>query len=60
MGLSICQSIMEAHGGRLWAASGRQTGAAFQFSLPASGTKAGLSVEVAQWRAQSRGNYMTG
>ena len=43
MGLSICRSIMEAHGGRIWAASGSQTGAAFQFSLPASGTKAGLS-----------------
>jgi signal transduction histidine kinase len=43
MGLAICRSIMEAHGGRVWVASGSQTGAAFQFSLPASGTKAGLS-----------------
>jgi signal transduction histidine kinase len=37
MGLSICRSIMEGHGGRIWVASGSQTGTAFQFSLPASG-----------------------
>ncbi len=43
MGLSICRSIMEAHGGRISVASDSQTGAAFQFSLPASRTKAGLS-----------------
>jgi C4-dicarboxylate-specific signal transduction histidine kinase len=43
MGLSICRSIMEAHGGRIWVAPSSQTGAAFQFSLPASGTQAGLS-----------------
>jgi signal transduction histidine kinase len=43
MGLSICRSIMEAHGGRIWVASGGQTGAAFRFSLPASETEAGLS-----------------
>jgi signal transduction histidine kinase len=35
MGLSICRSIVEAHGGRLWATSCEPRGALFQFTIPA-------------------------
>ncbi|HEY6831552.1 MAG TPA: PAS domain S-box protein, partial [Pseudolabrys sp.] len=34
MGLSICRSIIDAHGGRLWAEANESRGAIFQFSLP--------------------------
>jgi PAS domain S-box-containing protein len=40
MGLSICRSIIEAHGGRLWATSNIPHGAIFQFSLPAKAENA--------------------
>jgi signal transduction histidine kinase len=34
MGLAICRSIIEAHGGRLWAEAKEPWGAVFQFCLP--------------------------
>jgi PAS domain S-box-containing protein len=36
MGLSICKSIIEAHGGRIWATSEQGEGATFHLSLPLS------------------------
>ena len=36
MGLSICRSIITAHGGRLWAEANPLRGAVFQFTLPAA------------------------
>jgi two-component system, LuxR family, sensor kinase FixL len=38
VGLSICQSIVEAHGGRIWAASNPGGGTQFRFTLPATET----------------------
>ncbi|MGZ5985875.1 MAG: two-component system sensor histidine kinase NtrB [Caulobacteraceae bacterium] len=34
IGLSICRTIMEAHGGRIWAGESRAGGAEFNLSLP--------------------------
>jgi signal transduction histidine kinase len=34
LGLSICRSIIEAHGGRLWASANVPRGAVFQFTVP--------------------------
>jgi len=34
LGLSICRSIIDAHGGRLWATANSPRGAVFQFTVP--------------------------
>ena len=39
MGLAISRSIIEAHGGRLWATANEHRGATFQFTLPADGER---------------------
>jgi len=40
MGLSICRSIIEAHGGRIWAARNSGPGMTFQFTVSAAGEQA--------------------
>jgi signal transduction histidine kinase len=40
MGLAVCRSIIDAHHGRLWAASDETTGATFSFTLPAATLRA--------------------
>ncbi len=37
MGLSIARSIIEAHGGSIWATNNQTRGATFHFALPQAG-----------------------
>jgi two-component system, LuxR family, sensor kinase FixL len=39
IGLSICRTIVQAHGGRIWAEPGRTQGTAFHFTLPTGEVK---------------------
>ncbi len=40
IGLSICRTIVEAHGGRIWFEPGQKGGTAFHFTLPSGETLA--------------------
>jgi signal transduction histidine kinase len=44
MGLSISRSIIEAHGGQLWATRNVGPGATFQFSVPVSEVEPGDAI----------------
>ncbi len=48
MGLAICRSIIEAHGGRLWASPQLPHGSVFQFTVPARINMRGA--DNAAWR----------
>jgi signal transduction histidine kinase len=40
LGLSLCRIIVQAHGGRLWAAEGKESGAVFHLELPSGAPRA--------------------
>jgi signal transduction histidine kinase len=46
MGLAISRSIIEAHGGRLWASANMPRGAVFQFTLPVQKEDAAHTVSL--------------
>ena len=46
MGLAICRSIIQSHGGRLWATENEPRGAIFQFTLPADGREPTATKQV--------------
>jgi signal transduction histidine kinase len=56
IGLSICRSIIEGHGGRIWASKGSTKGSTFQFELPVAIDKdevpAGMRLSTYASRAQ--------
>ena len=39
VGLSISRTIIETHGGRMWAETNKAGGATFRFTLPAASSK---------------------
>jgi C4-dicarboxylate-specific signal transduction histidine kinase len=45
MGLAICRTIIESHGGRIWAGPNSPRGAVFRFALPIAGEEMGLQGE---------------
>jgi signal transduction histidine kinase len=56
LGLSICRSIIDAHGGRLWALRNSPRGSIFCFTLPAAASEAS-SNGVSRTKADSRRRY---
>jgi PAS domain S-box-containing protein len=54
MGLSICRSIINAHGGRLWASPGSPRGAVLQFTVPIAAKSGALAAHGASRAAGTR------
>jgi two-component system sensor kinase FixL len=46
LGLSVCRTIITAHGGKLWAANNPERGATFYFTLPVSEEGQGASEKL--------------
>jgi two-component system sensor kinase FixL len=44
IGLSICRTIVQAHGGRIWAENRASGGAVFRFIVPAARKAEGADV----------------
>ncbi|GGG45231.1 hypothetical protein GCM10010964_35790 [Caldovatus sediminis] len=53
VGLSVCRTIVEAHGGRIWAEPNPGGGTVFRFTLPASGAAGGDDAESGGGAAES-------
>jgi two-component system sensor histidine kinase KdpD len=54
LGLTICEGIVTAHGGRIWAENRDGGGAAFHFTLPLEGTPPSIELPESARRAESR------
>jgi two-component system, OmpR family, sensor histidine kinase KdpD len=54
LGLTICQGIITAHGGRIWAKNREGGGASFHFTLPIDGTPPPLEAPESTRRAEER------
>ncbi|HEY7389315.1 MAG TPA: ATP-binding protein, partial [Bryobacteraceae bacterium] len=53
MGLTICRSILEAHGGRIWAEANEDAGITVRFALPAEKADEMLSLASEASKSQT-------
>ena len=51
LGLTICRSIVDAHGGRMWAVNNSVRGATFHVALPPSADQSAVTVEAVEAEA---------